>query len=224
MRDHSVCVGLQANELHRLAEQTTILEGKPGEILFFEGDPSRHFFTIRKGVVRLVRAFPDGRRSIIGFLHDGDFLGGRFGERAYHATAEAITDIQYCRILTSDLQELTKEFPGLEHQLLAMSADRMTAAENHIVLLSRKTAIEKVAAFLLASQEREDGGTPTGAFELPMSRTDIADYLGLTIETVSRVMTKLVDSGFISIREARQISVNDQRELQTIAHPEGLST
>ncbi len=223
MRDHSVCVGLQANELYRLAELTTVLEGKPGEILFFEGDPSRHFFTIRKGVVRLVRAFPDGRRSIIGFLHDGDFLGGRFGERSYQATAEAITDIEYCRILTSDLRRLTEEFPGLEHQLLAMSADRMTAAENHIVLLSRKTAIEKVAAFLLACQEKEDAEVPPDRFELPMSRTDIADYLGLTIETISRVMAKLADSSLISIRDARQITVNNQVELNLLARPEAVA-
>jgi CRP-like cAMP-binding protein len=120
-----------------------------------------------------------------------------------------------------DLQLLAREFPALEHQLLAMSADRMDAAENHIVLLSRKTAAEKVAAFLLASQEwqKKSNGDE---FDLPMSRSDIADYLGLTIETVSRVMTKLASSGLISIRDARHISVKDPMELKALARPEGI--
>lgn len=219
VRDHSLCVGLQPHELHRMAELTTVLEAEPGDVLFYEGDEARHFFTLRRGVVRLVRAFPDGRRSIVGFLHDGDFLGGRFRERGYHATAEAVTKLEYCRLPIEDLQSLAREFPALEHQLLAMSADRMDAAEDHIVLLSRKTAVEKVAAFLLASQEwqKQSGASE---FDLPMSRSDIADYLGLTIETVSRVMTKLTGSGLITIRDARHIRINDQTELRALAQPE----
>lgn len=222
VRDHSLCVGLTPDQLPRIAELTTVIEAPAGEVLFFEGDPARHFFTLRQGVVRLVRAFPDGRRSIVGFLHGGDFLGGRFGASRYPATAEAVTKIEYCRILMSDLQELTKEFPGLERQLFSMSADRMHAAENHIVLLGRKTALEKVAAFLLASQEWGNH-MQSGAFDLPMSRIDIADYLGLTIETVSRVMTRLADAGVVSIEDARHITVIDQLELKAIAQPEDFS-
>ncbi len=221
VRDHSLCSGLKPNELPRIAELTTVHDAEPGEVLYFEGDAARHFFTLRRGVVRLVRTFPDGRRSIVGFLHDGDFLGGRFGERNYHTTAEAVTQLEYCRILVEDLQRLALEFPGLEHRLLAMSADRMDAAENHIVLLSRKTAAEKVAAFLLASQEWHKQGD-SDEFDLPMSRSDIADYLGLTIETVSRVMTKLASTGLITIRDARQISVKDPLELKALARPEGV--
>lgn len=221
VRDHSLCTGLQPDELPRLAELTTVYEAEAGEVLFFEGDAARHFFTLRRGVVRLVRTFPDGRRSIVGFLHGGDFLGGRFGERNYHATAEAVTKLEYCRILVDDLQRLAREFPSLEHQLLTMSADRMDAAENHIVLLSRKTAAEKVAAFLLAAQEWQKKGD-SDDFNLPMSRSDIADYLGLTIETVSRVLTKLASSGLISIRDARQIAIKDSMELKALAQPEGI--
>lgn len=222
VRDHSLCVGLKASELPRISAMTTVHQAQAGEVLFFEGDPARHFFTIRKGVIRLVRGFPDGRRSIVGFLHDGDFLGSRFGNASYQVTAEAVTAIEYCRILLSDLQKLAADLPGLERQLLTMSADRMDAAENHIVLLGRKTAIEKVAAFLLASQEWGNR-KPDGEFDLPMSRVDIADYLGLTIETVSRIMTRLVDSGLISISDARHIKIIDQLELKATARPEGFA-
>ncbi len=222
VRDHSLCVGLQPNELPRIAEMTTVFEVAAGEVLFFEGDPARHFFTLRKGVVRLVRTFTDGRRSIVGFLHDGDFLGGQFGAANYQVTAEAVTDIEYCRILLQDLQSLSSEFPGLERQLLAMSSDRMNAAENHIVLLGRKTATEKVATFLLASQEWENR-EQSGEFDLPMSRVDIADYLGLTIETVSRTMTRLAAADLISITDARHITIKDSLELKARAQPEGFS-
>lgn len=221
VRDHSLCVGMQPHELPRISELTQVFEAEPGDSLFYEGDAARHFYTLRRGVVRLVRAFPDGRRSIVGFLHDGDFLGGRFRERNYHATAEAVTKLEYCRILVSDLQGLASEFPALEHQLLAMSADRMDAAEDHIVLLSRKTAAEKVAAFLLASQAWQGNGTG-GEFDLPMSRSDIADYLGLTIETVSRVMTRLTGDGLIAVRDARHITIQDAIELKALAQPEGI--
>ncbi len=220
VRDHSLCLGLEPHELPRIAEKTTVLHGGAGEILFFEGDRAQHFFTLREGVIRLVRAFPDGRRSIVGFLHGGDFLGGSFGAGDYPVTAEAVTRIEYCRIAVGDLKELTNEFPALDQRLLTMSANRMQAAQDHIVLLSRKTAVEKVAAFLCASREWAGGADE---FELPMSRTDIADYLGLTIETVSRVLTKLVESRAIGLRDARHITIKDYRELKVVAQPEAMS-
>jgi len=217
VRDHSLCAALKADELPRIAESTDLLTVKPGRTLFYEGDPARHFYTIRAGVVRMVRAFPDGRRSIVGFLHGGDFFGGSFGRNVYHATAEAVTRLEYCRIPVTDLESLTGEFPALDHRLLGMAADRMRAAEDHIVLLSRKTAIERVAAFLLASSEWNGEAK---RFALPMARVDIADYLGLTIETVSRTLTKLVGQGTIALPDPHHVEVRDDSELRALARPE----
>lgn len=217
VRDHSLCAALKPDELPRIAERTDLLTAKPGQALFYEGDSARHFYTIREGVVRMVRAFPDGRRSIVGFLHGGDFFGGGFGRDAYHATAEAVTRLEYCRIPVGELESLAGEIPALDHRLLGMAADRMRAAEDHIVLLSRKTAMEKVAAFLLASGEWEGDGE---RFALPMARADIADYLGLTIETVSRTLTKLVDQGTIALPDPHHVEVRDEVDLRTLARPE----
>lgn len=220
VRDHSLCAGMDPHELIRIAEKTDQLDALPGQALFYEGDPARNFFTIRKGVVRLVRTFPDGRRSIVGFLHGGDFFGGGFGRAAYAATAEAVTPLEYCRISVSDLQTLTKEHPSLSQQMSAMAADRLYAADDHIVLLARKTAQEKVAAFLLASSE---WAGQANQFDLPMARSDIADYLGLTIETVSRTLTKLTEMGVIALPTPQHVSLLNRLDLRALARPEAES-
>lgn len=218
VRDHSLCAGMEAADLIRVAEKTDQLEAAAGQVLFYEGDPGRHFFTVRNGVVRLVRTFPDGRRSIIGFLHGGDFFGGGFGRKTYDATAEAVTVLDYCRISVPDLEALAQEFPTLSHRLAGMAGDRLHAADDHIVLLSRKTAIEKVAAFLLASA---DWAGKVEQFDLPMARSDIADYLGLTIETISRTMTRLIDNEVIALPTPQRVRVKDWNELRALARPEG---
>jgi CRP/FNR family transcriptional regulator len=220
VRDHSLCAGMEPQELIRIAEKTDQLEADAGQALFYEGDTARSFFTIRRGVVRLVRTFPDGRRSVVGFLHGGDFFGGGFGRSSYAATAEAVTPLEYCRIAITDMEDLARAHPNLEHQLRAMAVDRLHAADDHIVLLSRKTALEKVAAFLLASSE---WAANSDQFDLPMARTDIADYLGLTIETVSRTLTKLTDMGVIALPTPQHVSLLNRLDLTALARPEAES-
>lgn len=217
VRDHSLCAGMKAEDLVHVSERTDQLEAPAGQVLYFEGDAARFFFTIRRGVVRLVRSFPDGRRSVVGFLHAGDFFGGGFRRDVYDATVEAITPLEYCRIGITDLNELTEEFPELNRQLASMAADRLHAADDHIVLLSRKTAIEKVAAFLLASAEWTGKSSD---FALPMARSDIADYLGLTIETVSRTMTRLIDHDIIELPTPQRVMIVDWQALKSLACPE----
>jgi len=217
VRDHSLCAGMGPEDLVRIADKTDMLDARAGEVLHYEGDPARHFFTIRRGVARLVRAFPDGRRSVVGFLHGGDFFGGGFGRKTYDATAEAVTPLEYCRIGADALADLSKSYPSLDHQLAQMASQRLHAADDHIVLLSRKTAVEKVAAFLLASTEWEQGAAE---FQLPMTRSDIADYLGLTIETVSRTMTKLVEAQVITLPTPQRVKTLNASKLKALARPE----
>jgi len=212
-----MCTGLAAADRARVAEKTDQLDAHASQVLCYEGDPARHFFTIRRGVVRAVRTFPDGRRSIVGFLHEGDFFGGGFGRKTYDATAEAVTDLDYCRIGVADLDDLSKAFPALCHHLAGMAAERLHTADDHIVLLSRKTAIEKVAAFLLASAEWAGNAVQ---FDLPMARSDIADYLGLTIETISRTMTRLVENKVIALPTPQRVRVLDNGGLSALARPE----
>jgi CRP/FNR family transcriptional regulator, anaerobic regulatory protein len=217
VRDHSLCAGMNTSDLIRIAEKTDQIEAPSGAAIFYEGDPAQFFYTIREGVARLVRNFPDGRRSILGFLHGGDFLGGNFGGQFYNTTAEAVTKLQYFRVSVKDLKLLSDEYSGLNDNLSIMISDRLNAANDHIVLLSRKTEIERVSAFLLASSDWCGGSQ---RFDLLMARTDIADYLGLTIETIRRTITRLTEGQTISLHSHHKVEILDLIELKALARPE----
>ena len=130
----------------------------------------------------------DGRRQVVGFLVPGDFLGLAFG-RTYVYTAEAITAVAACRFQRSRFMELLEELPALEREILGRTSNELAAAQQQMLLLGRKTARERLASFLADLAERSDADG--GPLELPMGRADIADHLGLTIETVSRTFTGL---------------------------------
>jgi CRP/FNR family transcriptional regulator, anaerobic regulatory protein len=159
----------------------------PGAALFWEGDNAGQIFDMLEGVMRIYRIMPDGRRAIIGFVHPGDVLGVSFQDR-YLFTAEAVTQVKVRRFARGRFFALINESPALRPQLIAILCDEMSAAQDQMLLLGRKTAEERVISFLLWVRRK---GARSEEVELPMSRQDIADYLGLTIETVSRTMTSL---------------------------------
>ena len=166
----------------------------PGEAIFWEGDESGHIFDVLEGILRIYRILPDGRRAIMGFLYPGDVLGVSFQSR-YLFTAEAVTDVKLRRFSKGRFFALVNDSPELRPQLFALLCDEMSAAQDQMLLLGRKNAEERVVSFLLAVQRKCGGGAE---IELPMSRLDMADYLGLTIETVSRMMSGLTRRGLIA--------------------------
>lgn len=143
------------------------------------------------GVVRLYKSLPDGRRQIMGFALPGDFLGLALMDR-YGVTAEAITPVKVCRFQRSSFVSFIDDKPHLLRRLHEFAGHELSLAQDQMLLLGRKTAEEKVAAFLINLQARFARiGPMSVTIALPMGRQDIADYLGLTIETVSRTLTKL---------------------------------
>ena len=170
-----------------------IFEGQPlnsfraGEAMFWEGDAAGHIFHVLEGVLRVCKILPDGRRAIMGFIYPGDVLGVSFHSR-YLFTAEAVTGVKVRRFSRGRFFSLVNELPELRPQLLALLCDEMSAAQDQMLLLGRKSAEERVVSFLLAVHRKM---RRQQRIELPMSRLDMADYLGLTIETVSRMMTAL---------------------------------
>jgi CRP/FNR family transcriptional regulator, anaerobic regulatory protein len=164
-----------------------------GEAIFWEGDAAGHIFDILEGVLRVYRILSDGRRAIVGFLYPGDMLGVSFQSR-YLFTAEAVTEVKVRRFSRNRFFSLVNESPELRPQLFAILCDEMSAAQDQMLLLGRKSAEERVVSFLLAAHRKNGVGD---AVELPMSRLDMADYLGLTIETVSRMMSGLMRRGLI---------------------------
>src|SRR5271155_492321 len=164
-----------------------------GEAIFWEGDPAGQIFDVVEGVLRVCRVLADGRRAIVGFIYPGDVLGISVQSR-YLFTAEAVTDVRVRRFSRGRFISLVNESPALRPQLLALLCDEMSAAQDQMLLLGRKSAEERVASFLLAIHRKSAAGNDIA---LPMGRLDMADYLGLTIETVSRTMTNLILRGLI---------------------------
>jgi CRP/FNR family nitrogen fixation transcriptional regulator len=157
----------------------------------------------------------DGRRQIADFLLAGDFFGFmQFG--TYKFTAEAVGDVVLMCYPQGQVARLSTTMPNLRGRLLVLLSQRLLGMQDHLVMLGRQTAKERVASFLLHIAERSDAEEEL-AFDLPMSRQDIADYLGLTIETVCRMLSELKRERIIAIPNASQIVLNDMDALQALA-------
>ena len=184
-----------------------------GEELFAEGDPADFFYKVVSGTVRTCKLLSDGRRQIDAFHLAGDVFGLESG--ADHGfTAEAVEDVVVEAYRRSQFASLLHVNAAFGEQLMSSMLKNLERAHEHMVLLGRKTAQEKMATFLLDMAGRLDR---TDSVELPMQRTDIADHLGLTIETVSRTLTQMVRDGLIKLAAAgRTIILSDKAGLQEL--------
>lgn len=188
----------QPSGLHTLFARQPVENYSAGQILFFEGDPAKSIFEVVEGALRILRILPDGRRVITGFLNAGDILGISFKSH-YIYTAEAIGAVTIRRLSRKAFENEVANSADIRPAVFNQMSDEMAAAQDQMVLLSTKNAEERLCSFLLKELQR---ALATGAREpivaLPMTRLDIADYLGLTIETVSRTMTKLANKGVLA--------------------------
>ncbi|WP_292069190.1 helix-turn-helix domain-containing protein [Brevundimonas sp. UBA7534] len=219
-RAFSVCGRLGDEDLAKLdsiAERTAL---KAGEGLIRQGDPAGHVFNITSGSVRVYKLLSDGRRQITGFLFAGDFVGLATGDD-YAFSAEAIEDATLCRFRKSEYRALIREAPALESALLERATHELAAAQNQMLLLGRKTALERVASFLLNLPEDPVRPATDGMVRLPMTRAEIADYLGLTIETVSRVFSRLKTTGVIRLVSLHELRIEEPDRLAALAEGEG---
>ena len=183
-----------------------------GRAFIAEGDPAEHFFNITAGTAKLFKLLPDGRRQITGFASIGSFLGLAVSV-TYAFGAEAVEPVHLCRFSRPRLRTLIDDLPAMEKRLLEVASNELVAAQEQMLLLGRKTARERVASFLLARRD-----PPAAALvSLPMARTDIADYLGLTIETISRTLTRLRNEGLIDLPSPTRVRLLDPAGLNTLA-------
>ncbi len=216
VRDKAVCAALDDEQLRELSSISTSVQLDAGGTVFFEGDDATFLFNVVSGAVRLSKLLRNGRRQITGFLFEGDFLGLAVGD-AYVYSAEALTTTSLCRLNRTGLVEIMKRFPDLEHKLLELSSNELTQAQDHLLLLGQKTAVERMSTIFLELADRigvrDDGGC---ILDLPMGRADLADYAGLTTETVSWTITKLCNQGVIDIPQLqyqRLLRIPDYHEL-----------
>lgn len=213
----SVCGSIEEADLGSLDALADPVTLEAGAALIRQGDAAQHVFNITTGSVRVYKLLSDGRRQIIGFLFAGDLLGLATGE-TYVFSAEAIEPTTACRFRKNDYRALIRDTPALEAVLLERANHELAAAQNHMLLLGRKTAIERVATFLL-DQPAHDPARPslTDHIRLPMTRSEIADYLGLTIETVSRILTRLKTMGVIRLLSPTELQVRQPERLRSLS-------
>ena len=217
VRALSVCKTIPDADLARLAAITVVTETPAGQGFIDEGEPATCFFIVTVGTAKLFKLLPDGRRQITGFVGPGQFLGLAVSG-TYAFSAEVIEPVRYCRFPRAALRTLLDDFPLMEKQLLEVASNELVAAQEQMLLLGRKTARERLASFLLTQSRR---GMPSGhlrrQFMLPVTRNDIADYLGLTIETVSRTFTRLGAEGLIDITTHNGLVICDPVGLEKLA-------
>lgn len=211
----AVPIALTQPNLSSLFDRQPLETFDAGAAVFWEGDDATHLFQVAEGMLRAVRLLSDGRRIIIGFLRPGDLLGISIKERYPH-TVEAITPVALRRLPRCRFEEEIRRQPHLRDQLFSRLCDEMTAAQDQTVLLSRRSAEEKVANFLLL-MARDAFGNCARIVDLPMTRLDMADYLGMTIETASRTITKLTNSGIIAATGRRSMMVLRMNALRSLA-------
>jgi CRP/FNR family transcriptional regulator len=187
------------------------------ETLIEEGATRRRVYTLTSGMLRLSLALPDGRRQITGFLMPGDYVG-LADDEIHSQTAEAVVPANLCSFPAHDMDRMAERFPRLKDRLHVLTKSALRQARETQMILGRLTPSEKVASFLLFMSERAAGhGSPASPVRLPMTRMDIADYLGLTIETVSRTFTKLKTQGLIHLPDPHSVEIIDKPGLTAIA-------
>jgi CRP/FNR family transcriptional regulator, nitrogen fixation regulation protein len=187
---------------------------KKGSEIFGEKEPADYVYQVRSGAVRSYKLLSDGRRQIGAFHLVGDIFGLEIGTE-HRFTAEAVVDTSARLMKRRSLELVAESDVVVARSLLSMTASNLRHAEDHMLLLGRKTSLERVAAFLIEMDRRS---TAAGILALPMCRRDIADYLGLTLETVSRALSRLHDLGtlgFISNNQ-RQIVLLDREKLASL--------
>ena len=216
-RHRGICGALTPEQLTHLSRHTS-KQNLPGDTeLVPAGDPAHHYSNVLSGVVKLTRLMADGRQQIVGLQFAPDFLGRPFRNKS-DAAAEAATDVRLCTFPKAVMDDMIGRSPDLERRLHEQALKQLDEAREWILTLGRKTAAEKVASFIhmIAANvdpERAPEASPV-RFELPLKRADIADFLGLTIETVSRQITKLRKAGIIVVENNRTVTVPDIEALR----------
>jgi CRP/FNR family transcriptional regulator len=223
-RHHAVCKSLDDEELHILSDMMTHRTFERGNVIWNEEDESQQFAIVISGIVKLVKTLLDGRQQVVGLLFASDFLGRVFSP-LNESFAEAATDVTLCCFPRLQFERTIKEHPKLEHALFEKTLDSLDDARNWMVALGRKGAGEKVASFLLRMSQRTEfshcptarSGSNLPVFDLPIRRYDIADFLGLTIETVSRQLTKLKVQNVIKLVDTSTIEISNPDALRKLA-------
>ena len=217
IRSYSFCRCLNDDQLEIFSKVSFEKKFTDKENIFLQNDPSTHLYNITEGNVKIYQLLDDGRIQIIGFLYPGDFFG-TYKNNKYNYSAEAIGNLRVCVFDQRILDKYMDQNPILAKELLNQTSYELTLAQDRMTVMGRLNAIEKIAIFFInISNQRKRIGWQSNPISLSMTRQDIADYLGLTIETVSREISKLKASNIIKIISSKQLFINDFEKLNQIS-------
>jgi len=190
----------------------------PREDLFLEGDEASHLLELTEGVICAYRLLPDGQRHVVSFYFPGDLIGYCCsGNHTF--SAQALNKVRARRIPRILVNNLVETQTGFARRLLKLASEELTMTREHLLCVAAKSAEARMAVFLLALSRRNAlAGGDASRIELPMTRVDIGDYLGLTIETVSRTFSKLKRSGVIALPRTTVVIIRDAKELDLLAN------
>ena len=225
IRHRAVCARCDADELAQLEQIKYYRSFQAGQVIIWSGDRMEFVGSVVTGIASLTQTMEDGRRQMVGLLLPSDFVG-RPGRAMAAFDVTATTDLVMCCFRRKPFEELIVSTPHISQRLLEMTLDELDAAREWLLLLGRKTAREKIASLLAVFARRSamlDQAAPEGAivFDLPLTREQMADYLGLTLETVSRQISALRRDGQIALQGNRRVTVPDFAVLLAVTGDDG---
>nr|WP_047169263.1 Crp/Fnr family transcriptional regulator [Sphingomonas sp. Y57] len=213
VRDSAICCVLDQSGLAALSRFGRRISLAAGQTLLWEGEEAVAVGNLLSGMLKLSALTGDGREQIVGIVHPSDFIGRPFGKESPYSVT-ALTDATLCVFGRTAFDAFAREHAAIGQALLERTLTELDRARHWMLLLSRKSACERVASLIVEIADRADGGS---AIDLPLTRQQMGDILGLTIETVSRSLTRLKRAGIISLPSLRRIVLNRPGELRAIA-------
>jgi CRP/FNR family transcriptional regulator len=223
VRHHAICSALDTPHIHELTDIMTHRHFQAGDHILHQDETSQLFAIIVKGIVKLTRMLPDGREQIVGLLSGSDTLGD-IESAVSHNSAECVTDVELCCFRRKQFETVLDHHPELAHHLLKKAGVDLDEARDWMTVLGKLGATEKVARFILWLYKEEHAGCvhrppaeSRQTIQLQLKRDEIAGFLGITIETVSRNLTKLKSDGIIEMFDTKSIRITDIDRLRDLA-------
>lgn len=214
---------LQFDEMLEIVNTSKTKKYKKGEMVFRAGEPSEHLYIVHKGQVKIYRLSESGKEQLIRIMEPGDFMGelALFTDESLTSYAEAMKDTEICAIHKTEMKEMLLTNPSISLKIIEEFSRRLNESEKNIESLSSKDSEKRLASYLLElSTGDEIGGSDHGPIQitLPMSKKDLASYMGMTRETLSRRLSSLQDQGLISMTGQRKITILDADTLDNIGN------
>ncbi|NNC71283.1 MAG: Crp/Fnr family transcriptional regulator [Sphingomonadaceae bacterium] len=219
VRNRAICSALEPDELRDLSRIGRTIGIEKGETVIWEGDDAPIVANVVEGMLQLSTSTSDGREQIVGVVYPSDFIGRPFGATSGNSVT-SLTDARLCVFTRAAFDRFAQDHPKLEHELLTRTLSELDRARQWLLFVGQRSASERVASFLLEMSRKLSRETciaapvPLDRFDLPLGRRQIADILGLTIETVSRQLRRLRDRKIIDVPGRRTIEIQDRNALE----------